>query len=77
MRHADDKQTADRVTGTVTSFSTKKGYGFVAKGRGTELFVDQAVVDDDGFYILAIGDRVQYVIAEGSEGPCVSSVRAY
>lgn len=77
MQVPDNTKTAVRVIGTVSSFDEDKGYGFVAQGGGKELFVDQAAIDSDGFSILAIGDHVRYVVIEGSEGPCVSSARAY
>ncbi|MBD3299381.1 MAG: cold-shock protein [candidate division Zixibacteria bacterium] len=65
------------VTGTVTSFSADKGYGFVANAGGEELFVDPQAHQNDGASILAIGDRVRFVITEGPNGRCVSSARAY
>jgi CspA family cold shock protein len=77
MEGSSNKQRAVRVSGTVTSYDAGKGYGFVARGGGPELFADQKAVQDDGPCILAIGDRVRYEVIEGSEGPYVSSVRAF
>ena len=77
MQAIDNLKAAVRVTGTVTSFHAGKGYGFVAHNGGDELFVDLKANQDDGACILAIGDRVRYVIMEGSDGPFVTSARAY
>lgn len=77
MQRADSVKTGTWVTGTVTSFCTDKGYGFVAKTGGEELFVDPQAHPNDGASILAIGDRVRFMITEGPNGRCVSSARAY
>ena len=77
MKRTRKNQRAVRINGTVTSFDMAKGYGFVARGGGPELFADQKAFQDEGPYILAIGDRVRYEVIEGPEGPYVSSVRAF
>jgi CspA family cold shock protein len=77
MEETSKKQRAARVSGTVTSFDMTKGYGFVAHGGGKELFAYPNENQGDDPYILAIGDRVRYVVSNGPEGPHVSSVRAF
>ena len=76
MQGTSEKKTAVRVRGTVTSFNSDKGYGFVVQGGGDELFADQKAVQSDDLYILAIGDHVRYEVIDGPQGPCVASVRA-
>jgi len=77
MQKISEKKTAVRVRGTVTSFDTGKGYGFVVQGGGDELFADQKAILSDDLCILAIGDRVRFEVIDGPRGPRVSSVRAF
>ena len=77
MERSRDVNAATQVTGTVTSFDSNKGYGVVQQGQDTELFEDPTAIAGDVAYILAIGDRVRFVIRESTEGRFVSSLRAY
>jgi cold shock CspA family protein len=77
MEQSTDVKAAIQVTGTVTSFDSDKGYGVVQQGHDKELFEDPTAIAGDVAYILAIGDRVRYVIRESTAGCFVSSLRAY
>lgn len=77
MEGTSERKTGVRVTGSVTSFDAGKGYGFVAREGGKEIFADQKEIQGDGLCVLAIGDRVRYEVIAGPEGPHVSWVRAF
>jgi len=77
MSGTHESRVSARVIGRVTSFTTAKGYGFVAQEGGEELFADEKMNQGDDSYILAIGDRVRYDVVEGPEGPCVAWAHAF
>lgn len=61
---------ADRTTGTVKWFNAAKGYGFIAREGGTDLFVHYSSIQDagGGYRSLNEGDRVEFDIEEGRKG---------
>jgi CspA family cold shock protein len=66
---------AERETGTVKWFNTKKGYGFIARDAGEDVFVHYSAIVEDGFRNLAEGDRVEFVVEQGPKGPAAADVR--
>ncbi|NOY57985.1 MAG: cold-shock protein [Calditrichaeota bacterium] len=55
--------------GTVKWFSTSKGYGFLTKDSGGDIFVHFSVINGDGFKSLNEGDKVEFEIEESEKGP--------
>ena len=54
--------------GTVKWYNDEKGYGFIVRERGTDVFVHHASIIAEGFKTLAEGDRVSFEVVEGPKG---------
>ena len=67
---------ADRVTGTVKWFNAAKGYGFIARESGKDLFVHFSEIQDagNGYRSLNEGDQVEFTVGEGPKGPQATQV---
>ena len=59
---------SEREKGTVKWFNNTKGYGFIQRESGEDLFVHFKSIMGDGFKSLEEGDAVEYVVAEGQKG---------
>ena len=71
----DAKANGNSVEGTVKSFDTGKGFGFITQdGVAKEVFVHKEAMTGDGDHILAAGDRVSFEVTEGPKGPRAASV---
>ncbi|MFO7883133.1 MAG: cold-shock protein [Petrotogales bacterium] len=57
------------MTGTVKWFNGSKGYGFITKDDGGDVFVHFSAINMDGFKTLQEGQRVEFEVEEGSKGP--------
>ncbi len=65
---------ADQVTGTVKWFNNSKGYGFIERESGGDVFVHYSAIEGSGFRSLQEGQRVQFVEVEGEKGPQAEQV---
>lgn len=64
-------------TGTVTSFNTVQGYGFIAPDDDSaNVFVNFSTIEHDGFEALQEGQRVEYEAQPGPEGLRATSIRS-
>ncbi|MFO7815985.1 MAG: cold shock domain-containing protein [Halanaerobiales bacterium] len=61
-------------TGTVKWFDAKKGYGFIEREDGDDVFVHFSAIQDDGFKTLEDGEEVEFEIVEGDRGPQAAEV---
>jgi CspA family cold shock protein len=66
---------SERETGTVKWFSDQKGYGFIARDGGEDVFVHHSAIIEPGFRSLAEGERVEFTIEQGQKGPAAANVR--
>ena len=57
---------ADRETGIVKWFNTTKGYGFIERSRGTDIFVHSNAIRNQG-EILREGDQVEFSVIQGKK----------
>ena len=67
---------ADREVGTVKWFNSSKGFGFIERESGKDVFVHYSAINSDGFRNLEEGQRVEFVVTEGPKGPQAQDVTA-
>ena len=60
--------------GKVKWFSNQKGYGFIQKDDGDDIFVHFSAIQSEGFKTLAQGQEVIFEISEGPKGPQAANV---
>lgn len=61
--------------GTVKWFNNTKGYGFIGRDRGPDVFVHYSAILGEGFKTLKDGDEVEFEIVRGEKGPQAANVR--
>lgn len=66
---------AGRETGVVKWFNDKKGYGFISRDSGDDVFVHHSAIVAEGFRSLAEGDRVEFAIKQDQKGQAAVDVR--
>jgi len=66
---------AETQQGTVKWFNDAKGYGFIVREQGPDVFVHNASIVAEGFRTLAEGDRVEFEVVEGKKGLEAKNVR--
>ncbi len=59
---------ADRETGTVKWFNNNKGYGFITRDDGDDIFVHFSGIETDGFKSLKENQRVEFTVTKGEKG---------
>ena len=62
--------------GTVKWFSNEKGYGFIARQGGDDVFVHFSAIAMDGYKSLTEGQRVTFDVVEGAKGLQAANVQA-
>jgi CspA family cold shock protein len=71
----EDIQMSQRETGTVKWFDERKGYGFITRDSGGDIFVHHSAIAGEGFRSLVDGERVEFEVGEGRKGPAAVDVR--
>ena len=64
----------EKVQGTVKWFNGSKGFGFIERPDGEDVFVHYTAISGDGFRNLNEGDRVEFVVTQGQKGPQAQDV---
>lgn len=67
---------SDRVLGTVKWFNDSKGYGFIEREDGDDVFVHFSAIQGDGFRSLAEGQQVEFSVEQGPKGLQAADVTA-
>jgi CspA family cold shock protein len=63
-----------RINGTVKWFNDAKGFGFISREGGPDVFVHFSAISGSGFKSLAEGDAVEFEIVQGQKGPQANEV---
>lgn len=63
-----------QYTGTVKRFNNAKGYGFLGREGGADVFVHYSSIQADGYKSLKEGDEVEFDIIQGTKGPQADQV---
>lgn len=67
---------AEREQGTVKWFNNSKGYGFITRDKGEDVFVHFRQIRGDGFRSLTDGQRVEFTVTQGQKGLQAEDVTA-
>ncbi|MCJ7433038.1 MAG: cold-shock protein [Anaerolineales bacterium] len=65
---------SERITGTVKWFNGSKGFGFLARESGADVFVHFSAIQGDGFKNLEEGQKVEFTVEQGPKGPQATNV---
>ncbi|QZY56279.1 cold-shock protein [Crassaminicella profunda] len=60
--------------GTVKWFNSEKGYGFISRENGDDVFVHYSAIAMDGYKTLEEGQAVQFEVVQGEKGPQATNV---
>lgn len=63
-----------RISGTVKWFNDAKGFGFIQREGGPDVFVHFSAIQSSGFKSLVEGDTVEFDIVDGQKGPQAANV---
>ena len=66
---------SNRETGTVKWFNDAKGFGFISRENGDDVFVHFRAIQSQGFKSLKEGQQVEYEPIQGQKGPAASKIR--
>lgn len=64
----------ERLNGTVKWFNNAKGYGFIGRDDGPDVFVHYSAITAEGYKSLQEGDKVEFEIVQGQKGPQAANV---
>jgi cold shock protein len=65
---------SERIIGTVKWFNGSKGYGFIEREGGADVFVHFSAIQGDGYRNLEEGQRVEFTVEQGAKGPQATNV---
>lgn len=63
-----------KTTGTVKWFDEKKGFGFIEREGGSDVFVHFKAIASEGFKTLSDGQSVEFDVEDGQKGPQAANV---
>jgi CspA family cold shock protein len=65
---------SERINGTVKWFNGDKGYGFLSRENGPDVFVHYSAIESNGYRTLSEGQQVEFTVEMGPKGPQASHV---
>jgi len=74
-RFARHRKEGNVLRGTVKWFSDEKGFGFISREGGEDVFVHFSGIAGDGFRSLAEGQQVEFEVTQGKKGPQATDVK--
>jgi CspA family cold shock protein len=72
----EERRECSMVKGTVKWFNDKKGFGFLSREDGDDVFVHHTSIQGEGFKTLREGQEVEFEVQEGPKGPQAVNVTA-
>ena len=66
----------EKENGTVKWFNAGKGYGFIAREAGEDVFVHHSAIEEEGFRSLDEGQQVEFNVEQGPKGLQATHVRS-
>ena len=66
----------ERISGTVKWFNDDKGFGFIEREGGQDVFVHHSAIQMEGFKTLKEGQKVSMEVTQGQKGPQAENVMA-
>jgi CspA family cold shock protein len=73
-RHEAKEACTLMIEGTVKWFNESKGFGFLSREGGPDVFVHHSEIRADGYRTLAEGERVRFEVVDGPKGPRATNV---
>jgi CspA family cold shock protein len=73
-RHEAKEARTLMIEGTVKWFNESKGFGFLSREGGPDVFVHHSEIRADGYRTLAEGERVRFEVVDGPKGPRATNV---
>ncbi|NQV71197.1 MAG: cold-shock protein [Pseudohongiella sp.] len=67
---------ADKITGTVKWFNENKGFGFIEREGGPDVFAHFSAIQSAGYKTLAEGQQVEFIVTDGQKGPQAEEIVA-
>jgi CspA family cold shock protein len=67
---------SERLSGTVKWFNASKGFGFIARDGGEDVFVNHSAIQSEGYRQLEEGQRVEFEVETGPKGLKAVNVKA-
>lgn len=74
-RRVDPEEGGKLAEGTVKWFSNEKGYGFISRADGDDIFVHHSAIQMEGYRSLAEGQKVEFEVVDGPKGKQAANVR--
>ena len=65
----------ERIEGVVKWFNSQKGFGFIEREGGPDVFVHHSEIQSEGYRELNEGEHVTFIVTQGQKGPQASQVR--
>ncbi len=67
---------SEKVTGTVKWFNESKGFGFIEREGGPDVFAHFSAIASTGFRTLNEGQQVEFTVTQGQKGPQAENIVA-